>query len=74
MPGYSIIDLSTGYEIPFGVFKVNIYATINNVLNTRYINDAQNNGLINSHGFNATSATVFFGTGRTFVFGTKLTF
>jgi iron complex outermembrane receptor protein len=74
IPGYSVVDLSTGYEIPFGAFKVNLYATINNLLNTRYINDAQNNGLINSNGFDATSATVFFGTGRTFVFGTKLTF
>jgi hypothetical protein len=72
MPGYGLYDLSTGYEIPFGVFKINLYATINNILNTRYINDAQNNGY--GGNFNAASATVFFGVGRTFVFGTKLTF
>ncbi len=72
IPGYSIIDLSTGYEIPFGKFTVNLYGTMSNVLNTRYINDAQNN--LYGGTFNATSAGVFFGVGRTFIFGTKLTF
>ena len=61
-------------KIPFGAFKVSLYATVNNALNTRYINDAQNNGLFGSSGFNAQSATVFFAPGRTFIFGTKLTF
>ncbi len=75
MPGYGLFDLSTGYEIPFSAFKVNFYATINNVLSTRYINDGQNNGASTSaNGWDATSASVFFGAGRTFVFGTKLTF
>lgn len=74
IPAYHMWDLSAGYEFPFKVFKVNIYGTMNNVLNTRYINDAQNNGLNGSAGFDATSATVFFGVGRTFTIGTKLTF
>lgn len=72
IPAYGLWDLSAGYEFPFKVFKVNIYGTMNNVLNKRYINDAQNNGAAGN--FDATSATVFFGVGRTFVFGTKLTF
>jgi len=72
IPAYGLWDLSAGYEIPFKGFKVNIYGTMNNVLNKRYINDAQNNGA--GGNFDATSATVFFGVGRTFVFGTKLTF
>lgn len=75
MPGYGLLDLSTGYEIPFSVFKVNIYATVNNVLSTIYMNDGQNNGAYQSaNGWDATSASVFFGATRTFVFGTKLTF
>jgi iron complex outermembrane receptor protein len=75
MPGYGLLDLSTGYDLPFGVFKLNVYATINNVLNTIYINDGQNNGASTSaNGWNAASASVFFGAGRTFVVGTKLTF
>jgi iron complex outermembrane receptor protein len=72
IPCYELWDLSASYEFPFKIFKVTLYGTMNNVLNTRYINDAQNNGA--AAGFNATSATVFFGVGRTFVFGTKLTF
>lgn len=72
MPSYSLFDLNAGYEIPFGAFKINIYGTVNNVLNTIYISDAQNNGAAGN--FDATSATVFFGVGRTFIIGTKLTF
>lgn len=72
MPGFGICDLSTGYEIPFGAFKINLYATVNNVLNKRYINDAQNNQYGGT--FDATAAGVFFGVGRTYIFGTKLTF
>ena len=72
MPSYNLIDLNLGYEILFGAFKVNIYGTCNNVLNTMYINDGRNNA--NGTGFSAVNATVFFGTGRTFIIGTKLTF
>ncbi len=72
MPGFGLYDLSAGYKIPFNIFEINIYATVNNVFNKRYINDAQNNQY--GGGFNATSAGVFFGAGRTFIFGTKLTF
>jgi outer membrane receptor protein involved in Fe transport len=70
LPSYNLLDLSLGYEIPVkGIIKVNLYGTVNNVLNTMYISDAQGSG-----GFNAASAFVYFGIGRTFVFGTKLTF
>lgn len=72
MPNYGLMDLNAGYSFPFGAFKLNIYATINNLLNTVYISDAQNNGI--GGNFDATSSTVFFGMGRTYVFGTKLTF
>ncbi|MFN8114826.1 MAG: TonB-dependent receptor [Bacteroidia bacterium] len=75
MPAYYLCDVSAGYEIPFKVFTVNLYTTINNLFNFRYISDAQNNGAAQgTSGFNATSASVFFGVGRTFIFGTKLTF
>lgn len=72
MPSYSLIDFSTGYEMVFQGFKLNIYGTINNVFNTVYISDGRNNA--SGSGFSAVNATVFFGAGRTFVFGTKLTF
>jgi iron complex outermembrane receptor protein len=72
VPGYGLFDFNAGYEMSFGVFRLNIYGTVNNVLNTLYISDAQNNGAAGN--FDATSATVFFGVGRTFVVGTKLTF
>lgn len=75
MPSYAFLDLSAGYELNYDKFKVNIYTTFNNVLNTVFINDAQNNGASNSaNGFDATSASVFFGAGRTFIIGTKLSF
>lgn len=81
IPAYYLIDLSVGYEFPFKAFIVNVYGTMNNVLDKRYINDAQNNSAFtnsnniqNAAGFNASSATVFFGVGRTFTFGTKLSF
>jgi len=75
MPSYGFLDLSTGYEFLYSGFKLNIYATVNNVLNTRFINDAQNNGAsTNANGFDATSASVFFNAGRTFIIGTKLSF
>lgn len=74
MPSYYLVDLNLGYEIQFGAFKVNIYGTCNNLLNAMYINDGRNNGISGYSGFDATSATVFFGTGRTYVIGTKLTF
>ena len=72
MPSYYLFDLNVGYEIPFGAFKINIYGTCNNLLNQMYINDGRNNA--NGTGFGAVNATVFFGAGRTFIFGTKLTF
>lgn len=72
MPAYGLWNLSFGYEITRREVRMNVYATVTNVLNTLYINDGQNNG--GGAGFNATSATVFFGTGRTFVIGTKVSF
>lgn len=72
IPAFGTFDLNAGIDINAGKFKVNIYGTMVNALNTKYINDAQNNGA--GIGFNAASATVFFGTGRTFIFGTKLSF
>jgi outer membrane receptor protein involved in Fe transport len=72
MPSYYLIDLSLGYEIPFGSFKINLYGTCNNLLNAMYINDGRNNA--NGTGFSAVNATVFFGSGRTYIIGTKMTF
>ena len=72
MPAFGTLDLNAGLDIISGKFKVNIYGSMLNTLNTKYINDAQNNGA--GIGFNAASATVFFGTGRTFIIGTKLSF
>ncbi len=76
MPNYYFCDLSAGYEVPFKDFKVNIYGTVNNFLNTRYISDAQNNGFNNNYNqsFSAGSASVYYGVGRTYTIGTKLTF
>jgi iron complex outermembrane recepter protein len=62
LPNYFVLDLSAGYS-----FKVDKTAFIswrfgiNNLLDSKYIADGNNN--INEIGFNAQSATVFFGQG-----------
>ena len=70
---YGILDLTAGYEFKYQGLRLNLNFNVNNVFNQIYINDAQNNAA-SSQGFDANSATVFFGPLRRYVIGIKATF
>jgi outer membrane receptor protein involved in Fe transport len=80
MPDYYLFDVSAGYEFSFSAIRFNFNITCSNIANTKYITDANNNGIYGSNGppvgqgFNAQSATVFFGQGRRWTAGIKVTF
>ena len=82
MPDYYTFDLSGGYEYGFNGVRLNFNVTITNLLDVKYITDGTNNGIYGSsgppiagnQGFDAQSATVYFGQGRKWVAGIKLTF
>lgn len=62
MPNYFLLDLNAGYGLNVWKLKLDMRASVINVLNTFYISDAQNNTL--NTDFNAASATVNVGMGR----------
>lgn len=70
MPNYSLLDLFTGYEAKGAKnIRYNFTLGITNALNNTYITDAQN-----GVSFNSSTALVFFGQGRRYVAGVKVTF
>lgn len=62
MPDYFLLDLNAGYGLNVWKIKLDIRASVINVLNTFYISDAQNNQFNND--FNAAAASVNVGMGR----------
>jgi outer membrane receptor protein involved in Fe transport len=68
LPIYYLVDLNAGYRFTFKKFKLDVRASVLNLLDRSYISDAQNNDSYSttSTDFNAASAGVFFGNGRTF--------
>ncbi|MCK9423578.1 MAG: TonB-dependent receptor [Bacteroidales bacterium] len=68
LPVYYLVDLNAGYRFTFKRFKLDIRASVLNVLDRVYISDAQNNDSYSTSttDFDASSAGVFFGVGRTF--------
>lgn len=75
MPNYFTIDFNAGYSWWIKKVGIQLRASVINALNTKFINDAQNNDpyLVNSSTFDANSAGVFFGLGRTFNLSLKVT-
>ena len=76
MPSYGIVDLHIGYEFRRVILKeknrsiiVSFTGSINNLLDTVYISDAQNGS-----DFEASTAQVFMGLGRRYNIGMRLTF
>jgi hypothetical protein len=66
LPNYGILDLFAGYDFKkIWKMRISLTAGINNVLNTVYISDAQNNFLMPKQ-FDAASAGVYMGMGRRF--------
>ena len=68
LPMYYLVDLNAGYRFTFKKFKLDIRASVLNVLDRVYISDAKNNDSYSTSttNFDAASAGVFFGVGRTF--------
>ena len=64
MPDYFLVDLNAGYGLNVWKIKLDIRASLINVLNTFFISDAQNNNFGNSSAFDAASASVNVGMGR----------
>ncbi len=69
MPNYSTVDANLNYHFKVAGLNAKIYCNINNLLNTRYIADAQDGA---EH--NAPTALVWYGEGITWSTGLKITF
>ncbi|MCY4224953.1 MAG: TonB-dependent receptor, partial [Bacteroidetes bacterium] len=77
-----VIDLNVGYRIPqkFGPSQIRIFASVFNVFDSFYIQDATNNSRFNAFRGNGTGqnraddAEVFLGLPRSFNLGIQVTF
>lgn len=66
LPAYNLFDLNLGYSFKWTKkLRSSVRFGVMNILNTKYISDADNNGN-GGNTFDAESATVFFGTTRTY--------
>ena len=76
LPVYYLVDVNAGYKFIFKKFKLDIRASVVNVFEKIYISDAQNNDSYSTKttNFDAGSAGVFFGAGRTFNASVALSF
>ena len=68
MPVYYLVDLNAGYRFSFDKIKIDLRASVLNLLDRVYISDAKNNDSYSTKttNFDANSAGVYFGIGRTF--------
>jgi outer membrane receptor protein involved in Fe transport len=68
MPDYGLLDLNTGYTFNVNNTKVTVRVNVLNLLDSKYISDAQNNDTrapgVTTETFDARSASTFFGLGR----------
>ncbi|MCX6305222.1 MAG: TonB-dependent receptor [Bacteroidetes bacterium] len=76
LPLYYLVDLNAGYRFVFKRVKLDVRASVLNLLDRAYISDAKNNDSYSTstQDFNAASAGVFFGQGRTFNASVALSF
>ncbi|NQV02087.1 MAG: hypothetical protein HQ542_05550, partial [Bacteroidia bacterium] len=76
LPIYYLVDLNAGYRFVFKNFKLDLRGTVLNLLDQKYIADAQNNDsyATSSANFDAASAGVFFGLGRRFNFSIMISY
>ncbi len=69
IPAAGVMDFNANYKFDIGTFKAILFGNINNLLDVIYITDAQDGG---THSWD--TATVFYGFGRNWSMGLKLTF
>ncbi len=77
MPDYYLVDLHAGYGFDYGKFRFNIRGSVLNLLDEKYISDADNNDTYGGQSFNdfdAKSAAVFFGLGRRYNISLEVNF
>ncbi|MFZ4520194.1 MAG: TonB-dependent receptor [Bacteroidales bacterium] len=76
MPVYYLVDFNAGYKFTLKKFKLDLRATVLNVLDKVYIADAKNNDSYSTTttNFDAASAGVYYGVGRTFNISVALTY
>ena len=76
IPDYFLIDLHAGYGFKYKKVKIDLRCSIMNLLNEKYISDANNNDNYSTttSDFDAKSAGVFFGLGRRFNTSLTITF
>ena len=72
-PGYGVFDLFAGYNIYSGNSKVDIMASMNNALNKVYMTDVFFPSGITPNNYNAINTVGWFGLGRRFNIGIKVT-
>ena len=76
LPTYYLVDVNAGYRFVFKRFKLDIRATVLNLFDNVYVADAKNNDSYSTKttNFDAASAGVFFGIGRTYNASLSLSF
>ncbi|MBC5775468.1 TonB-dependent receptor [Pontibacter sp. KCTC 32443] len=77
VPTYQLLDLNAVFKFKVAGLNASLIGNVNNVLNTEYISDAQATFDVVKDGpdvSNASNATVFFGTGRTWTTTLKINF
>jgi len=76
LPVYYLVDVNAGYRFIFKNFKLDLRGSVLNLLDQKYISDAQNNDSYSTSkkDFDAASAGVFFGLGRRFNFSIMISY
>jgi len=75
IPNYYMVDVNAGYSWNIKDVNFQLRGSVLNLLNDKYITDAQNNDSYlgqASSGFDANSASVFMGMGRRFIVSLKV--
>lgn len=73
IPDAFLFDFNMNYKFKIGTLNATLNANVQNVLNERYITDAQDNGA-KTGGHDWKDATVFYGFGRTWSTSLKINF
>ncbi len=68
-PDYGLLDLGLTHKLSFGAFDATLNANVFNVADTEYIADAQD-----GRDYDANTASVWYGFGRTYTVGAKIKF
>lgn len=76
LPLYYLVDLNAGYRFIFKDWKLDVRGSVLNLFDREYISDAKNNDSYSTSttNFDAASAGVFFGVGRTWNVSLAITY